>query len=295
MSTTPNMLLNLPDPTVTEGPEWASKVNDAFESVDDHDHTGDKGKRIPIVGVDINQDVDVQANEIVNTTAVQFENLTTPLSGALNTVKTQVVNGNLWYTNAGGVPVQITDGNAIVSSVVIPPSPLMPSGTILDFAGAAPPVGFLLCDGSAVSRTTYSDLFAVLGVIWGAGDGSTTFNIPDLNGRTTIGSGTYADDVSGSITRTIGQKTGAAAHVLTEPQMPSHTHTQNPHNHSVGSTPLGGTQGFNNTQPAIIPRLGLPGAPDAAVSTTAVNQYTGGGLAHNNMQPSAVVVKMIKT
>lgn len=285
MSTTPNMLLDLADPTVTPGPEWASKINEAFETVDDHDHTGDKGKKIPIVGVDINQDVDIKANEIVNTTSVQFENLSVPLSGALNTVKTQVVGGNLWFTNAGGVPVQITDGNAIISNVIVPSSPLMPSGTILDFAGAAPPVGFLLCDGAEVSRVTYSDLFAVLGVIWGPGDGSTTFNLPNLNGRTTIGSGTYTDDVSGSITRTIGQKTGAAAHVLTEPQMPVHNHTQNPHTHTVAQVVGNVGAGSGNT-------FQFPAGQSG--STTATNNPAGGGQSHNNMQPSAVVVKMIK-
>lgn len=290
MSTTPNMLLDLADPTVTPGPEWANKINEAFEVVDDHDHTGDKGKRIPIIGVDVNQDVDMQANELINTTSVQFENLDTPLSGALNTVKTQVVDGNLWFTNAGGVPVQITDGNSIISSVVIPPSPLMPSGTILDFAGAAPPVGFLLCDGAAVSRTAFSDLFAVLGVIWGAGDGSSTFNLPNLNGRATIGSGTYTDTVSGSITRTIGQSTGSAAHVLTEAQMPSHNHGGGDHTHAIRGNPAQGVD-VGNADDLQTGSTFLRNTDASGV----IIQTQGGGLAHNNMQPSAVVVKMIKT
>jgi len=56
-------------------------------------------------------------------------------------------------------------------------------GNVAPFAGSIVPMGYLLCDGSAVSRTTYADLFAVVGTAWGIGDGSTTFNLPDLRGR----------------------------------------------------------------------------------------------------------------
>lgn len=283
------MLLDLPDVTVTSGPEWADKLNTALETIDDHDHTGNKGKKIPIVGVDINQNLDMQQLEVVDTKAINFKNLSSTLSGALNVNKFHIVSGNVWFTNSGGTPVQITDGNSIVSNIIIPGSPLMPSGAILDFAGPVAPAGFLLCDGSAVSRTTYSDLFAAIGTTWGVGNGTTTFNIPDFNGHTTIGNGTYADTVSGSITRTVGQRTGAAAHILTIPQMPSHNHTQNPHSHTALLSP-------NN---AAIRGSG-GGAPEAVASaavstTTATNNPTGGGLEHNNMQPSVVVVKMIKT
>ena len=72
----------------------------------------------------------------------------------------------------------------------------VPVGTILQFAAPAPPSGFLSCDGSAVSRSTYSQLFAVIGVAYGAGDGGTTFNVPDFRGRGPVGyaaSGGHAD------------------------------------------------------------------------------------------------------
>lgn len=279
------MLLDLPDVTVTPGPEWADKLNTALETIDDHDHTGDKGKKVPISGVDINQNLDMQQLEIVDTKAINFKNLSSTLSGALNVNKFHIVSGNVWFTNSGGTPVQITDGNSIVSNIIIPGSPLMPSGAILDFAGPVAPAGFLLCDGSAVSRTTYSDLFAAIGTTWGVGDGTTTFNIPDFNGHTTIGNGTYTDTVSGSITRTVGQRTGAAAHILTIPQIPSHNHTQNPHTHttSVGTGSYLGAGASGGT------------VSGSTGSTTATNNPTGGGLEHNNMQPSVVVVKMIKT
>lgn len=62
-------------------------------------------------------------------------------------------------------------------------------GLIFPYAGSTAPAGFLLCDGSAVSRTTYADLFALIGTTYGAGDGSTTFNVPDLRGSVIVGAG----------------------------------------------------------------------------------------------------------
>lgn len=60
---------------------------------------------------------------------------------------------------------------------------VLPAGTILPFAGAVAPEGWLICDGQAISRTEYSDLYESIGTLWGTGDGSTTFNLPDLEGR----------------------------------------------------------------------------------------------------------------
>ncbi|MEM3097392.1 MAG: tail fiber protein [Nitrososphaerales archaeon] len=69
----------------------------------------------------------------------------------------------------------------------------IPVGTIVAYGGSTAPSGWLLCDGSAVSRTTYSALFDVIGTTYGSGDGSTTFNLPDLRGRIPYGKGTHAD------------------------------------------------------------------------------------------------------
>ena len=86
-----------------------------------------------------------------------------------------------------------------------------PSGTILDFSGPVAPQGWLLCDGSAISRTDYAALFAVIGTIYGVGDGSTTFNLPDLRGEFRRGldnmgspAGARGKDVDGTA-RTVGQ------------------------------------------------------------------------------------------
>lgn len=92
----------------------------------------------------------------------------------------------------------------------------LPIGTVIDFAGTTVPSDYLECDGSAVSRTDYADLFAVLGTTWGAGDGSTTFNLPDLRGRVSIGAGT-------------GTAGGATAHAFAstggDERMKDHSHT----------------------------------------------------------------------
>ena len=88
-------------------------------------------------------------------------------------------------------------------------SSLAPSGTVVAHASATPPDGWLLCDGSAVSRTVYANLFASIGTTWGSGNGSTTFHIPDLRGRFLRGrdSGTARDPNAG--TRTASNSGGA--------------------------------------------------------------------------------------
>lgn len=68
-----------------------------------------------------------------------------------------------------------------------------PSGVIVAFGGTVAPSGWFVCDGTAVSRTTFSNLFTAIGTLWGAGDGSTTFNLPDLQGRMAVGKGTKAE------------------------------------------------------------------------------------------------------
>ena len=68
-----------------------------------------------------------------------------------------------------------------------------PAGVIIPFAGTSVPTGYLLCNGAAVSRTDYANLFAAIGTIYGAGDGSTTFNLPDARDRVLQGaSGTHS-------------------------------------------------------------------------------------------------------
>ncbi len=144
-----------------------------------------------------------------------------------------------------------------------------PTGAILPYSGSAAPVGWLVCDGSEVSRTTYAALFAIIGTVWGAGDGSATFKLPDGRGRALIGAGTG----TGLTARALGQAVGAETHQLTIDQMPAHTH--------------------------IIPRTPATKNGSAVTPVTQGSQEVTGSSgddgAHNNMQPSAVLNYLIKT
>lgn len=97
-----------------------------------------------------------------------------------------------------------------------------PVGKVDIYAGSTAPTGWLLCQGQAISRTTYADLFAVIGTTYGEGDGSTTFNVPNLCDRVPIGAGnTYSLNSSGGST-THTHTTGD--HTLSLEQSPSHNH-----------------------------------------------------------------------
>lgn len=98
----------------------------------------------------------------------------------------------------------------------------MTAGIVIPFAGTTAPQGWMLCDGSAVSRTTYAALFAVIGTTYGEGDGETTFNIPNLAGRVVIGS---------SQSHALGTTGGSETVTLTTDQLPAHVHEVPQHGH----------------------------------------------------------------
>lgn len=174
----------------------------------------------------------------------------------------------------------------------------IPVGCVLDYSGGTLPTGFLLCDGSAVSRTTYADLFAAVGTTYGAGNGSTTFNIPDYRGRVGAGKdnmgGVAASRLSAQITgTTLGATGGAEQHTLTSAQIPAHTHpvTDPGHIHSVatnsGALAAGSSSG---------PYASTSSTVNTGSSTTGVTigNNTGGGGAHTNLQPTIICNKIIK-
>jgi len=196
----------------------------------------------------------------------------------LNRVGTMVmIQGAAWVLdfNSSGLPAW----NA---------SSIAPSGSLVPFAGTAAPPGWLLCEGQAVSRTTYASLFAVLGTRYGAGDGSTTFNLPNMKGRVPVGR-----DGAQSEFDTLGETGGAKTHTLTVAQMPSHTHTQNPHSHTSGGNGFFvNTDSGANLQSGSSTNRVVRGSTAAA---TATNQNTGGGQPHNNLQPYIALNYLIKT
>ncbi len=227
-----------------------------------------------------------------------------------------------------------------------------PAGIISQFAGETAPNGYLLCQGQAVSRTTYANLFNVIGTKYGSGDGSTTFNIPDLRGRVPVGLNPSDNDF-----KTLGSKGGEKAHTLTVQEMPSHNHSATltinsggahthtassnstgAHTHSVsGSAASAGghshTYGYGKSAYAggsgyTVPVLDSYGKGDASTNSAGAHTHsvsgtaasagghshtitvnsggahahtgtvsignTGGGQAHNNMQPYIVLNYIIK-
>lgn len=100
--------------------------------------------------------------------------------------------------------------NAIVDAIV-------PIGAVLPFYGSRPPKNWLLCYGQEVSRTEYKALFDVIGTVAGSGNGSTTFNVPDLKGKVIYGQG-------GADALVTGSTVGETHHTLTVNEMPSHGH-----------------------------------------------------------------------
>jgi microcystin-dependent protein len=161
-----------------------------------------------------------------------------------------------------------------------------PSGLVCCFGGTVAPTGWLLCNGAAVSRITYATLFTAIGTTYGAGDGTTTFNVPNPVGRVIIGAGTGAGggtSGSGIVTggaalsaRTIGQWFGEETHTLTLAETPAHTHT----------LPSGCGGGGGTTSVECV----FDGIP-----TTWTTSPQGGGAAHNVVQPGLVLSYIIKT
>lgn len=139
-------------------------------------------------------------------------------------------------------------GTPEAASAVIPGTP----GTVASFAGSgSPPVGWLVCNGAAVSRATYADLFAAIGTLWGVGDGSTTFNLPDLRDRVFIGAGaTYSvGNTGGATTHTHGHSgTHTHGHSATHTHTSAGTDSGGSHTHSI---PQGTDSTFGATNGAI--------------------------------------------
>jgi microcystin-dependent protein len=145
-----------------------------------------------------------------------------------------------------------------------------PSGTVFAFAGTTAPNGWLLCNGAAVSRSTYSQLYSAIGVGCGSGDGSTTFNIPDLRGRFVRGVDGGSSRDPNAATRTAmnsGGNTGNNVGSVQTGDFTAHSHTVANHNHGGGSH----NHGFSGNT------IDLHGNGGLQVSTLAVGDSNVGG------------------
>lgn len=117
MAITPFMNLDLPTVSVTLGPEWATQLNDALEVIDSHDHSSDKGVKVKTAGLDINEDLDFNDVRAFGVKAVKLQEQLSSLTGASNILSLFSLGGDLYFTSAGGVAVQLTNGNAIAAPV----------------------------------------------------------------------------------------------------------------------------------------------------------------------------------
>ncbi len=244
-TTTTNM--SLPVPSVGDT-DYPTSNASAMTLIDAHDHSTGKGIQIAAGGL---------ASNAVTTAKILDANVTT---------------------------AKIADANVTLAKLAADALAFaIPAGAVLPYAGGTAPSGFLLCYGQAVSRATYSALFTAISTVFGTGDGSTTFNLPDLRGRVAAGD----DDMGGSAASrltstyfganasTLGAVGGSESHTLTTAQIPAHTHT-------ITGTSDGGPGG----QP-------VQGAANSNVTYT--TNSTGGGGAHNNVQPTLILTYIIKT
>jgi len=174
----------------------------------------------------------------------------------------------------------------------------LPAGVVIDFAGTVAPSGFVACDGTSYTTAGQPTLFAAIGYVWGGA--GPNFNVPNLNRRTTVGSGGAA---SGTLGNTVGSIGGEEAHVQTTAEMANHGHS-NSGTHDHATTTLNSGVIATDAGPGgatfilIASARTVGGATGSATSISGANitvNNNGSSNAANVIQPSAVVMKIIKT
>lgn len=147
----------------------------------------------------------------------------------------------------------------------------VPTGSMLDYAGTTAPMGFLLCAGQAISRTTYAGLFAKIGTNYGAGDGSTTFNVPDYRGRVhavldNLG-GTDAGRLAAA--NTLGGSGGAETHALSTAELAVHSHANTASQASHAHGGATGADGAHTHGPGVAGRSFVTATTSTLTNRTA--------------------------
>jgi microcystin-dependent protein len=199
-------------------------------------------------------------------------------NGGTNAITANLALNNLLPSQAGqsgnvlgtdGANTGWVVGSSGSSGTIIIAS--LPCGSIIDWSAESLPQGWLECDGAEVSRTTYADLYAVVGDTFGAGDDSTTFNLPNIKSRVIVGRGQGA----GLTNRILAATGGEETHILTDAEMPSHSHD---------FPVFGDTPGPLHT---------ISDQIDATWGDW-FTSVEGSDAAHENMPPFIVLVKIIK-
>jgi microcystin-dependent protein len=166
------------------------------------------------------------------------------------------------------------------------------------FGSSAPNSNFVFPYGQAVSRTTYATLFGIVSTTYGTGDGTTTFNLPDLRGRVTA----FLDNMGGSAASrlttigsgtTLGGAGGAETHTLDTTQIPAHTHantlSESPHSHNLAGNVAASGAATNATGVSGSTGTQISATQSATTGITITNASAGGGGSHNNLQPTILV------
>jgi microcystin-dependent protein len=181
----------------------------------------------------------------------------------------------------------------------------VPIGGVLPYTGTtAPNSNFVLPYGQAISRTTYSSYFSLVSTTFGSGDGSTTFNVPDLRGRVVAGADGMGGSSAGRLTDAVagidalGDAGGAQSHTLSTSEMPAHSHgvTDPGHNHGFSNNPFyGGSQTSTPASGGSVSHPSNSQTVSITSNTTGISiQNNGGGGAHNNVQPTIVLNYLLR-
>lgn len=235
-------------------------------------------------------------NNILNGDALDATAVMANFNQILNNVNTNAAalsTQNTFAQPQNGVAAILPAQFTILSQVQALIAAAVPIGTLLDFGGPTAPSGYYLCDGSAKSRTTDAALFAVIGTAWGAGDGVTTFNVPDFRRASSIGSGGTGTGVVGSATGAAG---GAETHVMTVAELVQHSHgiTDPGHAHSISDP--GHTHTLND--PGHSHSVNDPGhahgyaSPNASDVVAAGANYFGAGVQANTTNGSGTGISL---
>lgn len=167
----------------------------------------------------------------------------------------------------------------------------VPAGSIMPYAGTSTPTGWLLCYGQEVSRSTYSTLFNAIGTTYGTGDGSSTFNLPDLRGRAVFGKDDMGGSAASRVTSAVSLVDGVTlGETGGDQRMHQHTHsvTDPGHNHDLGTSSTiqtgGGSAGYPNSGTAF----------STSTDTTGITINNQGSGSSQNMPPAIILNYIIK-